>query len=472
MRLTVEARGPLHGVVRVPGDKSISHRALLLGAIADGPTHVAGFLPAADCLATLACVRQLGVEVDCIGNTELLVHGRGLRGLRQAAGPLDCGGSATTMRLLAGILAGQPYLSMLTGNEQLKRRPMERVADPLRKMGASVWCGECGGRAMPLTIRGGDLRGIDYQLPVASAQLKSAILLAGLYAEGPTTVREPSATRDHTERMLAAYGASLEAEERRVTLQPAGGLRSMDICVPGDLSSAAFLIVAACLVPDSEITIQAVNVNPTRTGLLDVLMAMGADLRLDNLENIAGPAYRERLDATDCGLEGRKDSQPAFAGGEPVADVIGRAPAGGHHPYLQGSELRGALVPRMIDEFPILAVAATQAEGRTVVRDASELRVKETDRINSIVGELVKMGADIEEQPDGFVVSGPTRLQGARVDCHADHRLAMSLAIAGLLAEGTTTIEGADCIGDSFPGFEQVLSTLTGCQDRPLHIAS
>ena len=427
MRLTVRASGPLRGRMRIPGDKSISHRALLLGAIAEGATKVENFLPAADCLATLACVQALGIEVERPSEGELIVRGRGLHGLREPSDILDCRGSGTTMRLLAGILAGQPFYSVLTGNEQLRRRPMGRIAEPLRRMGAIV-LGREGGRLPPLTIRGGGLRGIDYALPVASAQVKSAILLAGLFAEGPTTVREPGPARDHTERMLTAQGAKIEVRGMAVTLYPGGELAGLDVAVPGDFSSAAFFIAAACLVPGSELAIEGVGVNPTRTGFLEVLRAMGAEVVLEE--------RRER-------------------GGEPVADIVVQ-----HGGGLRGVEVGGEIVPRMIDEFPILAVVATQAEGETVVRDAAELRVKETDRIAAIVSELRKLGAHIEERPDGFVVEGPTRLVGARVDSHGDHRLAMSLAVAGLVAEGETIIEGAECIGDSFPGFEERLAVL------------
>jgi len=425
MRLTVRKVKGLGGRIKVPGDKSISHRALLLGAIAEGTTRILNFLPAADCLATLACVRALGVEIERLSETELVVQGRGLRGLMEPKDVLNCAGSGTTMRLLAGILAGQPFYSVLTGNEQLRRRPMGRIAEPLRQMGATV-LGRDDGRLPPLTILGGNLHGIEYRLPVASAQVKSAILLAGLYADGPTVIYEPGPARDHTERMLAAMGASIEVQSSRFKVQ-SSKLSSLDIVVPGDVSSAAYFIAAACLVPGSEVTIEGIGVNPTRTGFLDALREMGADIVVEN--------QRE-------------------ASGEPVADIVVRAGD------LIGIEVRGDRVPRMIDEFPILAVVATQAQGTTVVSEAAELRVKETDRIASVAVELRKLGACIEERPDGFVVEGPTRLVGAQVNSHGDHRLAMSLAIAGLAAEGETAIEGAECIADSFPGFEETLGTL------------
>jgi len=427
MRLTVKQAKGLRGRVKVPGDKSISHRALLLGAIAEGTTRIRNFLPAADCLATLACVRALGVEVERLSELDLIVQGRGLSGLMEPKDVLDCAGSGTTMRLLAGILAGQPFYSVLTGNEQLRRRPMGRIVEPLRRMGATVF-GRDDGRLPPLTVIGGNLRSIEYELPVASAQVKSAILLAGLYADGPIVIREPGPARDHTERMLAAMGADIGVDGATITLRGDTKLSSLDIVVPGDVSSAAYFIAAACLAPGSEVAVEGVGVNPTRTGFLDALRKMGADILVDNQQEISG---------------------------EPVTDVVVRAGE------LRGIEVRGDQLPRMIDEFPILAMVASQAQGTTVVSDAAELRVKETDRIANVTVELRKLGLRIEERPDGFVVEGPTRLAGAQVNSHGDHRLAMSLAIAGLLAEGETTIGGAECIVDSFPGFEETLRALS-----------
>jgi len=428
----------LRGRIHVPGDKSISHRALLLGAIAEGVTRVVNFLPAADCLATVACVRACGIEVEQGHNGDLIVQGRGLRGLCEPADVLNCGGSATTMRLLAGMLAGQAFYSVLTGNEPLRRRPMGRVVEPLREMGATI-LGRGGGQLPPLTVSGGNLRGIDYRLPVASAQVKSALLLAGLYARGTTTLHEPGPARDHTERMLRARGAKLDVHQGTVTLYPGDRLAAVDTVVPGDLSSAAFVIAAGCLVPESEIVVLGVNINPTRTGLLDALRAMGAEIAVEN--------------------QAERD-------GEPVADIVVRATPGGEAPNLHAIEVGGDWIPRMIDELPILAVVATQAEGQTVVRDAAELRIKESDRIAALTTELNRLGARIEERPDGFVVQGPTRLQGTRVDSHSDHRLAMSLAVAGLASSGETHIDGAECIGDSFPQFEAILGQLTGRDKR------
>jgi 3-phosphoshikimate 1-carboxyvinyltransferase len=428
----------------VPGDKSISHRALLLAAIAQGSSRVDGFLPSADCQATLHAIRALGMEVEQSDPSTLTVHGQGLRGLDEAADVLDCARSGTTMRLLAGILAGQPFLSILSGDAQLRRRPMGRITEPLRAMGALV-LGRDGGRRPPLVLQGGNLAavGMDYVLPVASAQAKSAILLAGLYARGAVTIQVPGPARDHTERMMAAMGAQLESGEwrpevggQRVQLEPGRGLHALDIGIPGDFSSAAFLIVAAALVPGSEITIEGVGVNPTRTGLLDVLSAMGADLALQN----------QRVES-----------------GEPVADITVR------HSELRGVEISGPLVVRAIDEFPILAVAASQARGETLVRDAAELRLKETDRIATTVQELRRLGADLEGRPDGFLVRGPSPLQSPGLDAsaapvcsHGDHRLAMALAVAGLVADRELVIEDVACMGDSFPGFGDVLTSLGG----------
>ena len=436
--------GPLRGHVRVSGDKSISHRALLLGAIAEGTTQVENFLPAADCLATLRAVRALGIQVTEHTPTELLIHGGGLRGLQEPDDVLDCARSGTTMRLLTGLLAGQSFLSVLTGSPQLRRRPMGRIVEPLRCMGAAV-LGREGGRLPPLVVQGAVLSGMDYALPVASAQVKSALLLAGLYADGPTTLHEPGPARDHTERLLAAMGCELQIGNDRIGIVPEEQLQAVDIAVPGDFSSAAFLIVAATLVPGSEVTIQDVGVNPTRTGLLDVLRDVGADVTLHNERTVSG---------------------------EPVADLTVRASA------LRGVEVGGDLVVRAIDEFPVLAVAATQAQGETLVRDAAELRVKETDRIATTVQELRHLGADIDPRPDGFIVHGPTPLQspgpcpersrrvvegrGAAVHSHGDHRLAMALAVAGLIATGETVVQDIACIADSFPGFEATLAHLRG----------
>jgi 3-phosphoshikimate 1-carboxyvinyltransferase len=440
--LTISSGRSLTGSLGVPGDKSISHRALLLGALASGATRATGFLPSADCLSTLACLTALGVRVERPTETSIVVHGVGLGGLAEPEGVLDCGNSGTTMRLLSGILAGRPFCSILAGDESLQRRPMARIADPLRLMGATV-LGRQGGNLPPLAILGGRLRALDYHLPVASAQVKSCLLLAALFADGPTTLHEPSASRDHTERMLRAMGLELATSAWSEATssapvpgpvhirieQPQAPLQALDLAIPGDISSAAFFLVAAAIAPRSRLQIQNVGVNPTRTGILDVLAAMGARVTVEN----------QRL-----------------IGGEPMADLQVRTSD------LRATEVRGSLIPRLIDELPVIAVAATQAHGVTTVRDAAELRVKESDRITALVTELRKLGAIIEELPDGFVVEGPVPLHGRVVDAHGDHRLAMSLAVAALVAHGETTILGADSIPVSFPGFERALAERRG----------
>jgi 3-phosphoshikimate 1-carboxyvinyltransferase len=398
----------------------------MLAAIADGDSRIEGFLPSGDCLASLECLRALGVRVERHDKITLTVHGRGLRGLQEPAAPLSCARSGTTMRLLAGILAGQSFDCTLTGDSQLLTRPMRRITAPLQAMMAKI--DDTDGHA-PLTIHGRELHGNDHTLAVASAQVKSALLLAGLYADGQTVVRQPGPARDHTERMLAAMGADIAVDGLDVTITPVDQLAPNSLTVPGDISSAAFPLVAAVLVDGSEVTVEGVGVNPTRTGLLDVLQAMGADIAVENV--------REQ-------------------GGEPVADVTARSSD------LRGAEVSGDAVVRTIDELPILAVAATQASGTTTVRDAAELRVKETDRIAVIVEGLRAMGARIEPQPDGFIVEGPTPLRGAAVDSGGDHRLAMALAVAGMIAEGGTAVKQAECITDSFPGFVTLIQSLGG----------
>ena len=415
---------PINATLRVPGDKSISHRAAMLGGIAEGTTRIRNFLPANDCLATLEVMRGLGVEVEYRGD-EVLVHGRGMAGLVEPARPLECGGSGTTMRLMSGLLAGQPFYSVLAGNAQLSRRPMDRVARPLREMGATI-LGRDGGRLAPLTIQGGNLQAISYRPPVASAQIKSAVMLAGLFALGETTVEEPTPTRDHTERMLRSMGADLAVDGGTVRVSRSH-LKAIDVDVPGDISSAAFVLAAASIVPGSRVVVEGVGVNPGRTGFLHALERMGAEVCLHNARE---------------------------SNGEPVADVEVS------HRELRGISVSAEDVPGMIDELPLLAVVATQAQGITEVRGAAELRVKETDRIATTAAELTRMGARIEPLPDGFRVHGPTLLHGAQVSSHGDHRLAMSLSIAALAAKGVTTVEDTECADDSFPGFEAALRAL------------
>lgn len=423
--ITVQGATALRGRIRVPGDKSISHRAVLLAALAAGDSEIRGFVRSGDCLATLGCIQALGIDVEDCGAGRLIVHGRGLRGLDEAAWPLNCVRSGTTMRLLAGVLAGQRFDSVLTGDGQLLRRPMDRIARPLQKAGGRITTTD--GHA-PLSIYGSRLRGCEHSLPVASAQVKSAVILAGLYAEGTTVVHQPGPARDHTEVMLEAMGADVLTSDLTVRLSPgAGSLQPMDLTIPGDVSSAAFPLVASLLVQESCVTVERIGINWTRTGLLDVLSEMGAAVATSS-------GHRE--------------------GGEPCADVTAVASS------LRGVTVGGDTVVRMIDEFPLLAVAATQAQGTTVVRDAAELRVKETDRIASIASELRKMGATVETERDGFVIVGPTPLRGTVVESHGDHRVAMALAVAGLVARGETTIGGASCIADSFPGFVETMKAI------------
>lgn len=429
MPLTIFPSAGLRGTITIPGDKSISHRTAILAALAEGTSYLNDWLPAGDCNATIEALRALGVRIEATAQsetaTDLVVHGVGLTGLSAPAAPLNCHGSGTTMRLLAGVLAGQNFSAVLDGHEGLRRRPMSRVARPLRQMGAEI---DTNGGYPPLRITGKTLHGIDYAMPIPSGQVKSAILLAGLFAEGQTTVRQPGPARDHTERILNALGVTVETDGTNITISPPKNpLPAFNFTVPGDFSSAAFPLVAGLLVPDSHLRLTNVNVNDTRTGLLDVLLAMGANITLQNMRESTG---------------------------EPVADLEVTTQS------LHGTEVGGDLVVRMIDEFPILAVAATQAKGRTVVRDAAELRVKETDRIKATVDELRKMGGQLISHPDGFEVYGPTPLHGTVVDSDGDHRLAMALAVAGLLAEGDTTIRNARVIADSFPGFTTMLRTL------------
>lgn len=426
MKMVVEPRKSLRGRVSVPGDKSISHRAVMLGAIAGGTTEIDGFLAGADCLSTIACFRSLGVDIDGPRDGRVVVRGRGLDGLAEPGDVLDVGNSGTTIRLLSGILAGQRFYSVLTGDSSIRRRPMDRVTGPLRRMGAVIH-GRRGGSLAPLTIVGGELKGIEYETPVASAQIKSAVLLAGLYADGSTTVREPQLSRDHTERMLSGFGATVRVEDRSVTVQPRPRLEGRRVVVPGDISSAAFLMVAALICPGSEVIIEGVGVNPTRTGVIDMLRTMGADIQILNQRHEAG---------------------------EPVGDLIVRSSG------LAGTTISGDIIPRAIDEIPAIAVAALYARGSTVIRDARELRVKETDRIAVLARELRKMGGQVEELEDGMVIEGGRPLRGAPVDSHGDHRLAMSLAVAGLQAGGRTEISATECIDVSFPGFEQLLHEL------------
>lgn len=427
--ITITSGNALSGQCSVPGDKSISHRAIMFGGIAEGKTTVRNFLDGHDCRATVQVMRDLGVEIEVLTPTELVVQGRGLHGLQEPNTVLDCANSGTTIRMLTGLLAGQKFTSFLNGTAQIRRRPMGRIVQPLRGMGADIM-GRQNGNYAPLGIRPARLRSVEYDMPVASAQVKSCVLLAGLYAHGLTLVREPGPARDHTERMLRAMGAPIEVVGNTVHSEsPSSPLKALDVIVPGDLSSAAFLLVAGAIVPDSRLTIAGVGVNPTRTGIVDALLEMGANIQFLNQRDQAG---------------------------EPVADLDVR------FSELRGTHFGGQQIVTMIDELMVLAVAATQAKGRTVIKDAGELRVKETDRIASTVTELRKMGARIEPTEDGFIIDGPTPLIGAPVESQGDHRLAMAMTVAGLVARSTTTVYGSEVTADSFPGFELTLQALGG----------
>lgn len=416
----------LTGTITVPGDKSVSHRAVMLGALSDGVTHVTGFLMGEDCLSTIDCFRKMGVQIEVGADHDVTVHGVGLHGLQKPSVRLYTGNSGTTTRLISGILAGQPFATTLTGDASIEKRPMGRIIRPLREMGADITGVD--DKFCPLTIRPGHLHGIAYTLPVASAQLKSAILLAGLYADGPTTVIEPAPSRDHTERMLRALGCRVDTDGCRITVYPPEKLTARDVAVPADISSAAFFLVAGAIVPGSCVTIQGVGVNPTRDGVLEVLRNMGADITLSNL---------------------RDD-------GEPICDITVRASA------LHGTEIGGALIPRLIDELPVLAVAAACAQGETVIRDAAELKVKESNRIAAMVTELTRAGADVTETDDGMVIRGGRPLHGAAFQTYHDHRIAMSMAVCALVCQGESEIADDGVVAISYPDFFDALRRLGG----------
>lgn len=413
------------GELTVPGDKSITHRALMLGAISRGVTEVRGFLDAEDCRSTINCLESLGIKINVRGS-RLFIHGQG-KELKVPAGLLDAGNSGTTARLLTGILAAQPFTSTITGDQSLKKRPMKRVVEPLKSMNADIE-GVDSGDKLPLKIGGRPLKGIYYQSPKASAQVKSAILLAGLYADGLTTVEEPYQSRDHTELMLKHFGANLVSEPCTTSLEGGQNLQGRQVNVPGDISTAAFIIVAAALIDGSEILLKNVGVNPTRSGIIDILKAMGADITVEVKHT---------------------------GGEEPVADIMVKGGAA-----LKGVEIKGSIIPRLIDEIPVLAVAAATASGKTVISDASELRVKESDRISGLCTQLAKLGVDIAEKDDGLIIKGGLPLKGCDVESCGDHRIAMALAVAGLVAEGETAVYGAEVVAISFPGFMQSLRGL------------
>ncbi len=415
----------LQGILTVPGDKSISHRCIMLGALAEGTTEVHGFLQGADCLSSIACFEKMGVTIDNSGEL-VRIHGLGLHHLKSPSDILDVGNSGTTTRLMSGILAAQPFTSMIDGDASIRKRPMKRIMTPLAQMGASITSLE-GNDCAPLRIEGRSLHGIHYQSPVASAQVKSAILLAGLYAEGETSVTEPYVSRNHTELMFEAFGVPIHCEGTTVTVQPVSSLLAQNISVPGDISSAAYFWVAGLITPNSCITIQNVGINPTRDGILEVCRAMGAKLTMENVKASVG---------------------------EPTADITVSTSS------LHGTTIEGALIPKLIDELPIIAVLACFAEGTTVIKDAQELKVKESNRIDVMVTNLSAMGADIEATDDGMIIHGGKPLHGAVIDSHLDHRIAMSFAIAGMNADGNTEILGADCVNISYPDFYSHLSSL------------
>ncbi|MFZ5942805.1 MAG: 3-phosphoshikimate 1-carboxyvinyltransferase [Bacillota bacterium] len=426
MELMIQNGSSLQGEITVPGDKSISHRAIMLGAIAEGATEVTGFLMGEDCLSTVRCFRQLGINIH-VDEEKVIIEGKGLDGLQEAEDILDVGNSGTTIRLISGILAGQDFTTFLTGDQSIRKRPMGRVANPLREMGALI-LGRQQGNLAPLAIRGGNLRQIKYNTPVASAQIKSAIMLAGLYARGTTEITEPARSRNHTELMLKSFGADVLEEDNTVSIQGGPRLIGQKITVPGDISSAAFFLTAGAIVPHSSLLIKNVGLNPTRTGIIDVLQAMGADLQIVN---------------------------PIEKNGEIMGDIKIQ------HSSLKGIKIGGEIIPRLIDEIPVLAVAAVKASGVTEIRDAEELKVKESNRLAAIAKELNKMGARIEELPDGLRIYGGSRLVGSVCSSYNDHRIAMSLAVAGLCAEGQSIIEGADSIDVSFPGFKELLDSIS-----------
>lgn len=424
--------GPLKGTITVPGDKSISHRAVMFGALAEGTTEVTNFLQGADCLSTIRCFRQLGIAINNdAASDRVIIYGKGLHGLSKPDDMLDVGNSGTTMRLISGILSGQTFEVSLNGDESIQKRPMGRVMTPLTLMGADIKSLHGNDRS-PLLINSTHekepkLTGIHYNSPVASAQIKSSILLAGLYAEGETSVSEPSLSRNHTELMLREFGATITSIGNTATIQPNPRLIGRKINVPGDISSAAYFIVAGLIIPNSEIVIKNVGINPTRDGIIRVCQQMGANIRLENvIDN----------------------------GGEPVADIVVK------YSELHGIEIGGDIIPTLIDEIPIIAILACFAKGQTTIKDAAELKVKESNRIDVMVNNLTKMGADIIGTEDGMIITGGKQLHGATVESKCDHRIAMSFAIAALLAEGETEIIDAECVDISYPNFYSDLKML------------
>jgi len=416
----------LNGEVIIPGDKSISHRSIMLGGIAEGITEVYHFLQGDDCLSSIDCFRKMGIYIENKHDV-VRIHGKGLHGLKQPDSVLNTGNSGTTTRLISGILAAQSFESILNGDESIQKRPMTRIINPLAQMGAQIESLNHNG-CTPLKIKGSVLKGINYRAPVASAQVKSCILLAGLYADKTTSVTEPYLSRNHTELMLKSFGAKLESDHTTTTIYPARQLLAQKITIPGDISSAAYFIAAALIVPGSQVLIKNVGINPTRAGLLDVCQDMGADITLENIRE--------------------KDT-------EPVADIIVKSSS------LHGTVIEGAMIPRLIDELPVIAVLACFANGKTVIRDAGELKVKESNRIDTVSGNLALMGANVAPTEDGMIIQGGAPLHGAVIDSNADHRIAMSFAVAALNCEGVTAIKGSKCIDISYPTFFMDLAKLT-----------
>lgn len=419
----------LQGQVTVPGDKSISHRSIMFGSIAKGITEIDNFLQGADCLSTMACFQKMGIDIENKGS-RVVVHGNGLHGLKAPSGDgvLDCGNSGTTTRLISGILAAQDFSVTLTGDASIQKRPMQRIIAPLSQMGAHITSINGTGCA-PLYIRGQKLHGISYESPVASAQVKSAILLAGLYADKETRVREPALSRNHTELMLQSFGADVRTEDTTAVVQPARELFGCRLSVPGDISSAAFFLAAGLMVPGSEILLKNVGINPTRDGILHVCRNMGGNLTLLNVRT---------------------------EGGEPTADILAS------HSSLHGTVIEGSIIPTLIDELPIIAAMACVADGTTIIRDAAELKVKESNRIEVMVKNLSAMGADVAETEDGMIIRGGKPLHGAVIDSRLDHRIAMTFAVTSLCADGITKIKGAECVNISYPEFYRDLKTLSG----------
>lgn len=425
MNAAIKSAKRVHAEVTVPGDKSISHRSVMLGSIAKGDTHVSGFLTGEDCLSTISCFKKLGVDIELDG-TNVTVHGKGLHGLSAPSEPLDVGNSGTTLRLMSGLLAAQPFITHITGDKSIQKRPMGRVATPLGLMGGKITSdGEK--LTAPLTIEGAELKAVDYTLPVASAQVKSAIILAGLYADGVTRITEPEATRDHTEIMLNYLGANIKKEGNTIVVTPVEELTARDISVPGDISSAAYFIAAALICADSEVIVKNVGINPTRTGIITAFRAMGADIELLNERTVCGEA---------------------------VADIKTKSCR------LHGTVIKGDIIPKLIDEIPVISAAACYADGETVIADAQELKVKESDRIKTMASELRKMGADITETDDGMIIRGGRPLKGTVCESYDDHRVAMSVAVAALGAEGETVINNSECVDISFPGFFSMLDNM------------